>query len=384
MGEIDKKEIFYASIANRKLRVLFWDDGAEGQYKTLFTEIKLGFEKYGWEALILTEKGEAVRLALEENFDAVVLDLLHDSDKKPVGLDMLKEIRLKKPFLPLVIFTIALEMVYVQSGMRGDVSYYLTKPIKSYHDVIRAVEVAIEREKTKEKLIQDRYFSSLGKLAAGVAHFVKNSLWNINSRVQMMLEETNKEDKHYELLQTIKRRCDDTNKFVLSLLQYARRGGISGEKKELNIVEITSDVLRLLDQEIKNASISKDLQVAKGEVKLMGIEFELKEAFLNLIKNAIEAMTSGGKLSIEVVPGDKYLSIKVSDTGVGMSQEVLENLFMPFYTTKVDSIGFGLFDTQRIVQKHGGEIKIKSEEGKGSTFTINIPYKEIEEVANGN
>jgi len=381
MNETDRKETFYESVANRKLRVLFWDDGAEGQYKTLFTEIKLGFEKYGWEAQILTDKDEAVRLALGERFDAVVLDLLEDG--KPIGLNMLKDIRLKKPFLPLVIFTIAMEMAYVQSAMRGDVSYYLTKPIRSYHDVIRAVEMAIEREKTKERLIQDRYFSSLGKLAGGVAHFVKNSLWNINSRVQILLDETDKNNKHYELLQTIKRRCDDTNRFVLNLMQFARRGDVRYDKSEVNIVEIISDVLKLLEQEIKNAGISQDIYVAKGEVRLMGIEFELKEAFLNLIKNAIEAMSTGGKLSIEVFPGDKYLSINISDTGMGMSPEVLENLFMPFYTTKVNAIGFGLFDTQRIVQKHGGEIKIKSEEGKGSTFTINIPYKEIEENANG-
>jgi signal transduction histidine kinase len=319
-----------------------------------------------------------VKLALEERFDAVVLDLLENG--KPVGLDLLKEIRLKRPFLPLVIFTIAPEMKYVQSAMRGDVSYYLTKPVRGYQDVIRAVEVAIEKEKAKERLVKARYLANIGQLAAGVAHFVKNSLWNITSRVQIMLDETDKKDKHYEMLQTIKRRCDETNKFVLNLLQFAQRGQVKDEMKEINIVEVIQDVLKLLDQEMKNAGIEPDIQVIPGEVKLTGNVMELQEVFLNIIKNAIEAMPQGGKLSVNISPGERAIKIGIADTGTGMGPEVLENIFIPFYTTKENATGFGLFDTQRLILKHGGDIKVDSWKGEGSVFTIEIPYKKPGEV----
>jgi signal transduction histidine kinase len=371
MGTKNKKQRFYETVIDKELKVLFWDDEAEGKYETLFTEIRKGFKNYGWDTHIEVKKGKTIKLALSGKFDAVVLDLLEN--KKPVGLEMLKELRQKRPFLPIVMFTVAAEMKYVDSAMRGDVSYYLTKPNKSYHDVIRAVEVAIEREKAREHLMQDRYFASVGKLAAGVAHFIKNSLWNIGSRAQMLLEKTAESDKTYKLLEIIKKRADDANKVVIDLLNFARRENRQVEKKELNVVKIIGDVLELLDFELDIYNITKDLDISAKEVKLLGDEFELKEAFFNIIKNAIEAMPKGGKLSMEVASTDKSIIIRISDNGVGMSEETLEKLFIPFYTTKENAVGFGLFDTQRIIQKHGGAIEAYSKLGKGSTFTVKLP-----------
>jgi signal transduction histidine kinase len=373
MNDEEKKDRFFETVLDKRLDILFWDDEAEGEYKPLFTEIEKGFKRYGWDTHIVTDKDEAVKLALTDKYDAVVLDLLLDR-KKPVGLEMLKTLRINRPFLPLIIFTISEEMKYVDSAMRGDVSYYLTKPNKSFHDVIRAVEVAIEREKAKRRLILDRYYASVGKLAAGVAHFIKNSLWNIGSRAQILLDETEKNDRAYELLRTIKRRSDDANKVVVDLLNFARRGTTSEAKKELNCVELIKDVLTLLDRELEFYNITKKINVSANEVKILGDEFVLKEAFLNLIKNAIEAMPQGGELLIDVTSMDKRIVIGIKDNGVGMSEEVLDKLFIPFFTTKKDAVGFGLFDTQRIIQKYEGTIKVESQLGKGSTFIITLPF----------
>lgn len=374
MNDAEKKERFFETVLDKRLNILFWDDEAEGKYKTLFTEIEKGFKRYGWDTHIVTDGDEAIKLALTDKYEAVVLDLLLGKEKKPIGLEMLKNLRRKRPFLPLIIFTISEEMKYVDSAMRGDVSYYLTKPNKSFHDVIRAVEVAIEREKAKKRLILDRYHASVGKLAAGVAHFIKNSLWNISSRAQMLLDKTNKNDKAYELLETIKRRSDDANKVVIDLLNFARRGIQTGINKELNIVELIRDVLTLLNRELEFNNITKKINVSAREVKILGDEFVLKEAFLNLIKNAIEAMPQGGKLLIDVASNDKSIVIHIKDNGVGMSEEVLDKLFIPFFTTKENAVGFGLFDTQRIIQQHDGSIKVESQLGKGSTFIIELPF----------
>ncbi len=360
-------------LSKKKLKIVFWDDEVETGKRLLFTEIKDGFEIYGWTPYIFTDKEEAKKVALNDDIDAVVLDVIENG--KPVGLDILTYLREKRPFLPIVMFTIHDDIKYIQGAMKGDVSYFLTMPIKSYHDVIKAIEVAVEKEKAKERLVQDRYFASIGELAGGVAHFIKNSLWNIGSRTQTLLEKTNKKDESYKLLETIKRRSDEANKVVVGLLNFARRRNQKPEWKEVNIIELINDVLKLLSYELEYYKITVKMKVLSKKIKILGDEFELKEAFLNIIKNAIEAMPDSGNLSIEVKSKEKDVIISFSDTGTGMNEETLENIFIPFYTTKSESVGFGLFETQKIIKAHGGTVDVKSDLGKGSTFFVALPYK---------
>ncbi|MCU0289451.1 MAG: ATP-binding protein [Acidobacteria bacterium] len=365
---------FFEVRPNKQLKILFWDDEAEGNKKTLFTEIKLGFEKYGWIPHIVVDKSIAEKKALEDNYDAVVLDLLEDG--KPVGLDLLSNLREKIPFLPIVIFTIATEINYIQQALRGQVSYYLFYPLKDYHDVIHAIGIAIEREKLKEKIINDRYFASIGQLAGGVAHFIKNSLWNIGSRAQILLEKTDKNSENYELLEVIKRRCDDANKVVVDLLNFSQRENLKRKPEKLDILEIINDVLKLMDIDLKHNKIEVERHINTITFSVMGFGFELKEAFLNIIKNALEAMKNGGKLKIEMSSEGQFIQIKIVDNGIGMAADVLENIFIPFYTTKENATGFGLFDTQRIIQKHDGTIEIMSKPNEGTTVTVQIPLME--------
>lgn len=351
-----------------KPTIVFWDDDAEGKKELLFTEIKNGLKSYGWNAYIFTDKEEAKKAALKKGIDAVVLDLKEND--KPVGLDILTYLREEKPFLPIIMFTMHGDIKYIQSAMKGDVSYYLTIPIKSFHDVIRAVEVAVEREKSKEKLIQDRYFASIGRLAAGVAHFIKNSLWNIGSRAQYLLEKTDKENESYRLIETIKRRSDDANKIVTNLLNFARRKPKKDKREEVNIIGVVDDVLKLVSFECENSGITQKRNITCEEAIIEGDEFELRDAFLNIIKNAIEAMPDGGELLVDAYPKGKGIIITISDTGMGMDEEVSNNLFMPYYTTKEHSAGFGLFDTRRIIHNHNGSIKVVSEPGKGTVVYV--------------
>lgn len=355
----------------KKLKVLFWDDEANGTKKLLFTEIKMGLYKYDWIAKVFTNKEKAQIFALENDVDAVVLDLKENG--VPVGLDILKYLKEKKPFLPVIMFTIWAEIEYIISAMRGEASFYLISPVKNYYEIVQAVEIAIEREKAKESVLNERYFASIGELAAGVAHFIKNSLYNIQSRAQLLLDQTNEEDEAYELLEVINRRCDDANKIVLDLLNFARGRKKKSGKKELNVVKNIEGALDLFitDLKYKDIEIIKNIKGENG--KIIGVEFELKEAFLNMIKNAVEAMPKGGKLTIDINSTEKEIIVEISDTGTGMSEETLKNIFLPFYTTKENSSGIGLFITQKIFHNHQGTIQVKSIEKKGTTFTITFP-----------
>ena len=364
---------WFESVVQKKIKVLFWDDGAETDQRVLFEEIKTGFEKMGWTAIIKTDKDEALQSALGEKYDVVVLDLL-DENKKPVGLEILKELRKKYSYLPIIIFSVASEMRYVQGAMRGDVSYYLTKPIPSYQSVVRAVEVAIEREKSKRRMIHERYLASVGSLAASVSHYIKNSLWTISSRAQYLMEKNGYDKETYELLETINKRCTEANQVILNLLNFAKRKTKRSDFTEVDIIASLRDVVEMLSYELRQQHIHvRDNIDAKTKVIIKGNEFYLKEAFLNLIKNAIEAMPDGGMLDLNASTQDGTINISIVDTGHGMSQDVLDKLFIPFFSTKRNSMGYGLFETRRIISEHDGTIHIDSKPDKGTEVMIQFP-----------
>ncbi len=355
----------------KKINVLFWDDEAEGEKRMLFTEIRLRLEEYGWTPVIFTDREKALEAALKNDVDAVVLDLMEDGLR--VGLDMLRYLRKQKPFLPIIMFTIRPEIEHIIDAMRGEASFYLISPIKNSFEIIQAVEIAIDREKAKESIINERYLASVGELAAGVAHFIKNSLYNIQSRAQLLLDQTNPKDEAYDYLEVINRRCSDANRVIVDLLNFAGGKKRKAEIKDVDIVKSIDNVLKLLSNDLKHKNIEAITNIKTEEKTIKGVEFDLKESFLNLIKNAIDAMPGGGKLSIDIDSLHDKLCIEISDTGIGMNRETLKNMFVPFYTTRVKSSGMGLFITHKIIRDHSGEISVKSKPGEGSTFTITLP-----------
>lgn len=353
----------------RKYNILFWDDEAESTKRLLFLEIKQGFKKMDWTCEVTRDVEEAKEKALKGDYDAVVLDLKQND--KPVGLEILKHLKEKQPFLPIIMFTVHSDITYIQEAITDDVSYYLTVPIDSFHDVMRAIDIAVEREKSRERLVQDRYYASIGKLAGGVAHFIKNSLWNISSRAQHLLERKDWEAADYQLLDTINRRCEDANRVVQNLLGFARREKSKDVKEEFDIMTTLDDVLELVRFECDRYNIDMIKNIEKSDMACMpGNQAELSEAFLNIAKNAIEAMPDGGQIEVNAAVIENNIIIKMQDTGVGIPDDIRKNLFMPYCTTKPNSAGFGLFDTRRIIHNHRGEISIDSMEGESTTVEI--------------
>ena len=373
MEKTEKESSLDMDELSKRLKVLFWDDEANGKKETLFKEIFLGLRDQGWAPTIEKNSKHALERILCEQYDAVVLDLLEDDE--PVGLELLKKIRAKKPFLPIVMFTISREMQHLKAAVRGEVSYYLEFPVSGYHEIIKAVEVAIVQEKAKKKMVDKLYYASLGQLAGGVAHFIKNSLWNIGSRAQLLMEKEESGSDTYEVLDTMKRRCDDANKVVIDLLNYARGGHDDQTLRRFDIIEQINNVLELLRIEFQQLAITVIKEFEVQEAYVYGNDFELREAFLNIMKNAIEAMPTGGKLIIRAVQVDKIVKIDITDTGTGMSKDVLANIFIPFYSTKENATGFGLFETQRIIAKSEGTIDISSAVGQGTEVTLKFPLK---------
>lgn len=358
---------------NENKCVLFWDDEINTRKRLLFKEIKMGLEQEGWRPVFFTEREDAIKSALTENYDVIVLDLKEKGQN--VGIDFLKAVRAQKPFLPVVIFTLWGDPDFMYPAFREDISYFLKMPVRDYHDVIRALEVAIDREKFKERLVQDRFYASVGKLAAGVAHFIKNSLWNIISRAQYLKDKKIGGPDDMEMLEVILRRSSDANHVVSNLLKFAGREASAIKETEFDLVSLVKEILNLVEYECETLKIEKIDDIQCEAVMMSGIELELREAFLNIVKNAIEAMPKGGVLTTQMIREDEKIIVRISDTGAGMTEDVKKKLFIPFFTTKDNSTGFGLFDTRRIIFNHEGAIEYESEPGKGAEAVVTLPLR---------
>jgi two-component system nitrogen regulation sensor histidine kinase GlnL len=245
----------------------------------------------------------------------------------------------------------------------------------------------------KERMRRSDRLATLGMIAAGIAHEVKNPLVGISGAAQLMKSELRSGERsgkktatgknQLEYLDVILKEADRLNKVLEGILDFTRLKPI--EMKACNIHSILDRVL-LLNEE--NARLSKIVLTRLYDPSLpdvLGSRDQLIQVFLNIIKNAVEAMPEGGKLTIVTRMSDQFTSVqadgkkhrlmvvKVSDTGPGIKEEHLRNVFTPFFTTKGRGVGLGLALSYQIVQEHLGTIRVESQEKEGTTFSIYLP-----------
>lgn len=224
---------------------------------------------------------------------------------------------------------------------------------------------------TEEQLRRADRLSALGELSAGVAHEIRNPLGSIKGAAEILKDDYSPDEPKYEFIEILLKESDRLNQIVQEFLSFARPK--APELRATDINEAIDSVLTLTAQAARKAGVSveKRLDASIGMRDLdAGL---LKQAFLNLVLNAIQAMPRGGFLTVESGLRGGSVEVKISDTGVGIAPENRKKLFTPFFTTKKDGTGLGLAITFRIVQNHRGVIDVESEPGKGATFTVRIP-----------
>ena len=235
----------------------------------------------------------------------------------------------------------------------------------------------IEREKElsrkNEELLQSQKLASIGTLASGVAHELNNPLNNIYLAVQILSKEVGHETCPPLVKETVGDISSQTlrvKRIVSDLLEFAREK--APELKRINIIEIIRDVIEQMKasgeiDRMKCDFISEDIIELSADMHLM------EQLFINLFTNARDAMEANGLLKVEVYPLNNDIRIMVSDTGKGIPMSDIPRIFDPFFTTKDRGTGLGLAIVYSIIKKHNGNIKVKSEEGKGTVFTITMP-----------
>jgi PAS domain S-box-containing protein len=244
-----------------------------------------------------------------------------------------------------------------------------------FHDLREELQMKQELEKTQLQLLQAEKMSSLGKLAAGVAHQLNNPLGGIILFAKLLLEEYDLEEGAKEDLHRILRdakRCRDT---VKELLEFTRQTRHLMRPHDIN--KALTRTLFLLESQtlFHNISIVKDLNASLPLV-LVDIQ-QLYHLFMNIILNAAQAMEGKGILTVKslLLQDENQVCIEISDTGPGISEENLPHIFEPFFTTKEEGkgTGLGLSLAYRIVENHEGQIRAESRPEKGTTFSIILP-----------
>ncbi len=239
-------------------------------------------------------------------------------------------------------------------------------------------DITQSRRSTEETIHSER-LSALTMLAAGVAHELGNPLNSLNIHLQLIERKLRKvpEAARKELQDSLEIAREEIHRLDAIIHQFL--GAIRPAHLELrleNINVLVQESVAFLQPEIEDRNILVE-QELRADLPLLEIDrAQMKQAVYNVIKNAFQAMKTGGILRIRTDLDDHFVSITFADTGGGIAPENLSKVFEPYYTTKASGSGLGLLIVRRIVREHGGEIDLVSGEGKGLTFTIRLPLRE--------
>lgn len=227
-----------------------------------------------------------------------------------------------------------------------------------------------QRERFKRMSRADK-LATIGELAAGAAHEIRNPLTAIQSSLQYLSTKIQGE-KEKNLVTNALQETRRINEILSALLSFSRPSEI--KKEENNIIEILEESLDLISIQSNKYKIKITRDYPNTPLLLNSDKAQLKQLFLNILLNSAQAMNLGGELKIEVHPKDNHkILITVTDTGEGIPEDKLDNIFDPFFTTKSGGTGLGLSICYGIIESHKGEIEVKSKVGQGTTISIILP-----------
>lgn len=279
-----------------------------------------------------------------------------------------------KPYhstLPISLPTLA--------GHIFEASFFPIKNESGNYGVIFYLRDITKRMNIQAQVIELERYKNVGPLASGLAHEIRNPLTMIQSIAQLTLSDHGKNKEFKENLESIIHHVKIANQVVTELINFAKP--VSFQFEMVDIGEVLEEACRLLKARCRKEKIEV---VCNLEEKIPLLKLDrghFLQALLNFLFNAIEAMERGGKLILTSKEENGFVKIEIKDTGRGMSKFQLEHAFDPFFTTKKEGVGLGLCVARQIIDSHGGQVAIQSEENKGTKVTISIPCPHGQNVA---
>jgi PAS domain S-box-containing protein len=243
------------------------------------------------------------------------------------------------------------------------------------------IEDVTEKRAREARLRRAESLAALTTLTAGVAHEIKNPLGSIGIHLELMKKEMNGKEqietrKVRENLLVIKEEVDRLNRIVMDFLFTVRPMNAELSYDDLN--RVVQDLLEFMRFELAEAGITLETEFMKPSPQILMDERYMKQAVLNLLKNAISAMPEGGKLKVQTEQKGNEFCLMIRDTGVGIPEENMDKIFEPYFTTKDFGSGLGLTLVYKIVKEHLGDIEINSKVGEGTSITLSFPIPQKE------
>lgn len=229
---------------------------------------------------------------------------------------------------------------------------------------VKRLEAEVQRVQT---------LAALGEMAATVAHEIRNPLGGIAGYAGMLERDLDSDDPNRRLVQKITEGVGRLNRIVVSLLNYTRPLRLNVHP--VNLVELLEETTAFfaIDIERSREDIRLERDFPDGDLICRIDPEQLQQVILNLLQNAMQAMPDGGAIAVGLRVEENQGVLSVGDTGIGMADEVREKLFTPFFTTKEDGTGLGLVTSKKIIDAHNGQIRVDSEPGRGTQFSISLP-----------
>jgi hypothetical protein len=232
------------------------------------------------------------------------------------------------------------------------------------------------------RLVHSENLATIGRMAAHVAHEIRNPLTTVGGFARSILKHPEKVDRSRDSAEVICEEVERLEKILSNVMDFTRPA-----KPELVPCYVPDFLKKLLREQAGemarrhvavDADIEEDIPTARLDAE------KIKQVILNLLRNAADAMSEGGAVSLSLKSsGEEYFEISISDTGQGMTAKVLGKIFNPFFTTKPDGTGLGLALSRKIVEDHGGKLLAHSEPGEGSTFTLRMPVNPANVIESG-
>jgi two-component system, cell cycle sensor histidine kinase and response regulator CckA len=242
--------------------------------------------------------------------------------------------------------------------------------------VVNARDIT-ERKHLEEQLHHSQRLEAVGRLAGGVAHDFNNLLMVITGYSHMLLDGMHPSDPARQDLEQVVKASERATDLTRQLLAFSRRQGVRASLVDLNVLvqEMERMLRRVLGEEIELIlRLATELKTVRADPG------QIEQVILNMVMNARDAMSSGGRLLIETRNASQanreYVTISISDTGIGMDSQVLSRVFEPFFTTKEHGTGLGLATSYGVIKENGGDLRVDSTPGKGTTFHIDLPVTE--------
>ena len=230
-----------------------------------------------------------------------------------------------------------------------------------------------ELHHTHTQMIQTEKMAAMGKLAAGLAHEINNPLGGVLTCVETLKQNYQDEEQRTKYLYLVQTGLERIRRTVKQLLNFGKQRSFQPEPTDINV--LMNRTLEMTSHQLSSNGISIHRDFDQNLSEILGDPHQLIQVFVNLILNAIQAMTEGGELWIRTFQEDGRVGISIRDTGCGIPGENMDRIFDPFFSTKEpgQGTGLGLSVSYRIIQEHGGEITVESQDGIGSEFVLFLP-----------